>query len=131
MFRGLAKDGSFRSVFIPRWGVHKIIDPFEFQSLGTTYVPKGFVTDLTSFYKEGKHTPAAVCHDADYAKGYIFANGCKVQITRREADQRLVRGMTELGVPKTQRRLIWYGVRLGGWRPWRKYRKAQRQGASV
>jgi hypothetical protein len=87
-------------------------------------VPAGFKTDLASIPrglwnilpKSGRYDRAAVVHDFLYA-----TNG----VTRKQADQVLSEAMTYLKVPAWQRRLIYAGVRVGGWKPWNAYRRQQ------
>lgn len=83
---------------------------------------KGFVTDLASIPRglwniiprTGKYDRAAVIHDVLYKN-----NG----VTRKIADDVLYEAMVTCGVGAFQRRLIYWGVRSGGWVPWNKYRK--------
>lgn len=83
-------------------------------------IPSGFATDLASIPlpgyllpKSGKYDAAAVVHD------YLYQfNGC----TRKEADDVLFEAMTVCGVGAVKKRIIYWGVRLGGWKPWGDYR---------
>jgi hypothetical protein len=86
-------------------------------------VPCGFKTDFASIplglhnilAKSGKYDAAAVVHD------YLYQfNGC----TRLEADRVLLEAMTVCGVGSVKRRIIYWGVRVGGWKPWNEYREA-------
>lgn len=87
----------------------------------TVLVPKGFETDLASiprlFWRVlppiGRYDKPAVIHDWLYRH-----NG----LTRLQADQVLLEAMTAEGVPEWQRTLIFYAVRVGGWKPWNRYR---------
>jgi hypothetical protein len=87
-------------------------------------VPTGFKTDLASIPrglwnvlpKSGRYDRAAVVHDFLYA-----TNG----VTRKQADDVLNEAMTYLKVPTWQRRMIYLGVRVGGWKPWNAYRRQQ------
>lgn len=92
-------------------------------------VPAKFVTDLASIPQLlwnilppiGSYDAAAVVHD------YLYLhNG----VTRAQADAVLNEAMTELEVDSWKRRLIYAGVRIGGWVPWGKYR-AQPQSATL
>lgn len=85
-------------------------------------VPNGFATDLASIPpglwnilpKTGKYDAAAVVHD------YLYQfNTC----SREEADAVLLEAMTVCGVGGVKKRLIYWGVRLGGWKAWRAYRE--------
>ena len=84
-------------------------------------IPSGFATDLASIPtglwnilpKTGKYDAAAVVHD------YLYQfNTC----TRAEADAVLLEAMTVCAVGATKKRIIYWGVRLGGWRAWSRYR---------
>jgi hypothetical protein len=85
----------------------------------------GFKTDLASIPawlwpvlpKIGKWDKAAVIHDHLYASGSVS--------TRADADAVLDEALIVCGVPSFRRGLIVNGVRLGGWKPWNAYRKAQ------
>lgn len=89
--------------------------------LGTLVVPAGFGTDLASIPqvlwsvlpKVGKWDLAAVVHDYLYQTG-----GC----TRTQADAVLREAMIVSGVAGRRRFEIYWGVRLGGWVAWNKYR---------
>lgn len=85
-------------------------------------VPAGFETDLASIPrglwnlipKIGAYDAPAVVHD------YLYAtNG----ITRAQADAVLYEAMTEAGVVRRMRWLIYAGVRLGGRRAWDTHRR--------
>jgi hypothetical protein len=98
--------------------------------------PAGWVTDLTSIpsflplKKEGLHTPASIIHDVLYAEGEIRMEQSgvfqTVPVTRKEADQIYREAMKTLHVKKIKRRLIYWGVRMGGWRAWGRYRKGKK-----
>lgn len=87
-------------------------------------VPVQFKTDLASiprlFWRVlppfGRYDAAAVVHD------YLYQhNG----VTRAQADGVLDEAMGVLGVSNWQRRIIYTGVRVGGWVPWNRYRSGQ------
>lgn len=111
------------------WRLH---EPLTYISRGFKIpVPAGWVTDLTSkpqvifwIKKEAEHTPASIIHDWCYAKGYILSKDkeIKIPISRHTADKIYLQCMKELGVPSTRRNQIYWGVRLGGWASWKKYR---------
>lgn len=92
----------------------------------TIIVPSGFVTDLASIPrglwniipKEGKQNRAGVIHDWLYMTA---EEGC----TRKGADDALREGCLCSGVSARMARVIWLGVRLGGWVVWRRYRRAR------
>lgn len=96
----------------------------------TIVVPEGFVTDLASvpvglwniLPKQGPWDKAAVVHD------YLYVmNG----VTRKEADGVLLEAMQDLKVSAWQSRLIYMGVRVGGWLPWKNYREGRSNGDTV
>lgn len=86
-------------------------------------VPKDFKTDFASIPrvmwrvlpKSGKYDSAGVIHDFLYYTG---------EVSRKEADQVLVEAAAASGVSAATCKLIYAGVRLGGWKPWRTYRNA-------
>lgn len=109
---------------------------------GRVVVPAGWITDLTSIpwwlpwkRREGEHTAASVAHDKLYADGSILTANTTSdgilwlpsRITRKEADELYLEAMLSLGVGPELARMIYLGVRLGGWRPWRRYRRRQSQ----
>jgi uncharacterized protein DUF1353 len=96
----------------------------------TIIVPAGFVSDLASVPRVlwnllpplANYTRAAVVHDFLYV-----TNG----LTRGEADAVLLEAMEATGVSGTSRRAIYAGVRLGGWKPWGRYRRLAQALAEV
>lgn len=86
-------------------------------------VPIGFLTDFASIPrfarviipKLGRYNKAAVIHDAIYKD--IFPGR---RFTRKEADICFLEGMTELGVVKWKRWVMWAAVRVGGYFAWQK-----------
>lgn len=88
-------------------------------------VPKGFVTDLASIPRLlwrilppiGAYDAAAVIHDFLYR-----TNG----VTRKQADAVFNEAMALHQVSALVRWAMYRGVRLGGWVPWNKYRKAEK-----
>lgn len=85
-------------------------------------IPAGFETDFASvpralwviFPPAGLYSRAAVFHDWLYQFGAM---------SRADADRAFLVAMTALGVPWWQREAMYYGVRIGGWLAWRKYKK--------
>lgn len=81
-------------------------------------VPAGFNTDLASIPRalhaviplNGKHRKAAVVHD------YLYVTQKK---TREASDAIFLEAMRTSGVRYTQRYVMYWGVRIGGWAPWR------------
>lgn len=89
-------------------------------------VPAGFITDFASvprifwriFPPTGEYGKAAVIHD--YLYHYPGTRN------RGECDAILFDGMEVLGCGWWTRHLIHKAVRMGGWRPWGKYRDAEK-----
>lgn len=87
-----------------------------FSSLGTIYVPSGFVTDGASIPRIfwnilspfGPYFKAAVVHDYLYSPWNSNFN-------RKDSDQIFLEGMTLLGVSEVKRGLIFNAVRWLGW----------------
>ena len=87
-------------------------------------VPTGFITDLGSvpwifqwLVPAGKRgRKAFVLHD------YLYKYGL---VSRADADGILRRVMKEIDCWKIRYWSAWIGVRLGGWFPWRNYRKEE------
>jgi hypothetical protein len=86
-------------------------------------IPKGFKTDLASiprllrplFQVNGNHRQAAVLHDYLYAKkGRLLV----IKKTRAECDLMFFKAMLQSGVPVWKARLMYFGVRVGGWASW-------------
>lgn len=73
---------------------------------GIIVVPKGFFTDLSTYWLEGKHTRAAIVHD------YVLYDGH----TRAEAADIMNLAMQDLGVSWARRNLILIAIRsYNGW----------------
>lgn len=108
----------------------------------TIIVPKGFVFDgasvprilwtLIGITPDGLHRAAALVHDFIYRYDGFLPNGsfweigmnCEliglpgVRWNRDQADKLFARMLREGGVSKFKRRLMYQGVRLGGWIHW-------------
>jgi hypothetical protein len=87
-------------------------------------VPKNFVTDFASvpwaFRRlidpaRGKHVWAAVLHD------YLYENHVSSGFSREDADLIFYNAMVHYGTNRCQAEIAYYGVRIGGWKPWRDY----------
>lgn len=87
---------------------------------GVSYrVPRGFITDLASIPKpvrglldvNDKHRRAAVLHD------YLY---CVQGLPRAEVDALFLEAMEAVNVQPWKRKLMWAGVRVGGWMYWNK-----------
>ena len=82
-------------------------------------IPAGFVTDLASVSRLlwwvlppfGRYTRAAVVHDFLYS-----GQG----LSRAIADAIFLEAMTDLGVGRWKRWVMYAGVRLGGWQAFKK-----------
>lgn len=89
-------------------------------------VPRGFNTDLASIpigvrniiSPIGRYDKAAVVHDWLYR-----VNG----VTRKQADDVLLEAMKVSNVKGWQQKVIYWGVRIGGWVSWNKYRKLDKK----
>lgn len=99
------------------------------RDFGLIVVPEGTITDLDSVPRlplafwlvKGAAVLAPVIHDWLYQEGRIGLE----DITREDADRIFLEIMEEEGVWWWRRRLIWAGVRAGGWLAWNKHRKAE------
>ncbi len=100
-------------------------------------IPRGFKTDLASVPrlarllvpKLGKYNAAAVVHDRLYKQGEytVLSPGVSYpcDITRKKADDVFNEAMKICGVSPWRRRLIYCGVRVGGWKGWNSHRNAE------
>lgn len=93
----------------------------------TVLVPAGFLTDFASVPEAlwfwispfGKHQEAALIHDCLYGnKGAI--QGIEKKLTRKEADELFYQIMLKDGVNKNKAKAMKLGVRLFGWKYWKK-----------
>ncbi|WP_232289498.1 DUF1353 domain-containing protein [Verrucomicrobium spinosum] len=110
-------------------------------------VPRGFCLDgasvprllwtLTGITPDGLHRAAAVAHDYLYRHAGKLPAGVHRVLspgvgwetagwkdaahvwTREEADRLFARLLRECGVGKRRRRIMYLGVRLGGWMSWK------------
>lgn len=105
-------------------GKWKLLDAYSYKDVT---VPAGEVTDLDSVPRlpfaymltKSATVIGAIIHDHLYRTG---KRSGKV-ITRKEADDLFNEVMVAEGVKDWQRLMIYTGVRVGGWRPWNKYRR--------
>lgn len=104
-------------------------------------VPRGFTLDgasvprllwtLTGITPDGLHRAASVAHDYLYRHAgklregvhRVYSHGtgwvdAEHVWTREEADRLFARLLRECGVGKLRRRIMYLGVRLGGWISW-------------
>ena len=92
------------------------------------HVRRGFVTDFASIPKIfriiipklGRWNKAALIHDAIYQDRSFCLNALRHRLTRQDADLIFLDAMTDLGVAKWKRTLMYLSVRVGGWMAWRK-----------
>jgi len=89
-------------------------------------VPSGFLTDFGSVPDvvdwiipaiSTQADPAYVLHDFHYA---CHRDGFEAVKDRKDADQILYDALLICGVARWRARLIWAGVRSGGWVAWRR-----------
>lgn len=86
-------------------------------------VPHGFVFDFASIPRifwsfigspTGKYGPAALIHD------YLYFTQT---VKRHEADKIFYTIMRILGISRWRRSMMYFAVRLAGWKPWNKRRR--------
>lgn len=96
-------------------------------------IAPGFVTDFASIPRilwavlppsDGDYDAAAVVHDWLYTYADDLTRRIGHAVSRADADAVLLEAMTALGVRPWKRRVIYAGVRIGGWLFWRR-RRAQ------
>ena len=97
------------------------------------HAPIGFVTDFGSIPRllwwvrglnpTGKLRRAYVIHDKLYQAPVIRTATSARTCTREEADQVLLEASEVLGANWIQRRMIYRGVRMGGWVAWNAHRE--------
>lgn len=100
---------------------------YDDEEFGEIIVPSGTVTDLDSIPRlpfahmllKNQTVIGATVHDFAYTLGHIEGR----QITRKQADEIFLRAMEDEGVSWWARRMIYAGVRLGGYFAWSKHRK--------
>jgi hypothetical protein len=118
----------------------KVTSPFEYcigsaDSTIKVVIPTGFFTDFASvprvlwslFPPTGVYGKAAVVHDWLYQTpsltDYDFKDPAESwDITRKECDDILKEAMEVLTVGLWTCRMVYSGVRMGGWKPWNEYR---------
>ncbi|MEN6605901.1 MAG: DUF1353 domain-containing protein [Bryobacteraceae bacterium] len=111
----------------------RLVEEFEFASEvleRIVRVPRGFITDFASIPRflwpllppTGTYGKAAVVHDMLYRHPACVAPAC----TWEEANLTLYEGMVALGVGWLTRHAIFWGVQLGGWATWDRYRQRGR-----
>ena len=88
------------------------------------YIPKGFICDAASTPRAvwamyppiGPWTEGAIAHDL------LYLEGC---CSRATADNVFYDLMLRCNVVKRTRKIMYYAVRVGGWKVWRRYRKLE------
>lgn len=95
----------------------------------------GFYTDFLSipavmrpfFSRTGKSAAAGVIHDALYSTQAYLTDSMRDTyphgLNRKQADRLLKATALELGESKARANTLYWGVRIGGWYVWNKYRK--------
>lgn len=105
---------------VAREGVYLDTDRTEYR------IPVGFETDGGSVPRPlwwwippfGDDAESAyVLHDRLYKDAELYDG-----MTRGKADELLRQAAIAEGLPPARARVIWLGVRSGGWIPWRRYR---------
>lgn len=110
----------------------KLLEPIIYhvgslQSTDKIVIPAGFVTDGGSVPRIlwpivdpwGKASKAYILHDWLYHTG---------ERSRLVSDAILMEAMEVSGVSFTQRKLVFLGVRIGGWYAWGQHRKREKEG---
>ena len=104
--------------------VYKLEVPIEVR------VPAGFTTDFASvprlpvaFLLTGDTAQrAATVHDFLYEFGRPCTHSALV-LTRKQADDLFLQAMTDSGIPRWRRNMMYYAVRAFGGGAWRRYRE--------
>ena len=86
-----------------------------------------FLRDWPMFAVDGASRRPAVGHDDMYARGVLFDGEAERPVDRKTADNFLRVALIAEGVPTATAWAYYWGVRLGGWKPWRRYRELDRQ----
>lgn len=94
---------------------------------GFVFVSRGFKSDLASIPKIfhpvlpklGKYSIPSIIHDFLYESGLF---------SRKESDKIFDYLNKMYGVKLWKRKAIYYGLRVGGWVAWNKYRKQDAEG---
>ncbi|HWL54266.1 MAG TPA: DUF1353 domain-containing protein [Chthoniobacteraceae bacterium] len=126
--------------YIYRWvdegRIYRIVVPAGFICDGAS-VPR-FLWTLIGATPDGLNRAAALVHDFIYRNSGVLPNGSfweeapggrlialiDMPWTRVQADKLFARILREAGVPRLRRRLMYRGVRLGGWMSWHKRKKS-------
>jgi hypothetical protein len=98
--------------------------------VGLVRVPQGFLFDGISLAPNGPKNelmPGAAEHDWLYKTRLLAHDYAGHRVTRLEADRVLRERLRMDGFPRLAV-LYFIGVRIGGWYPWWKYRRAEKRG---
>lgn len=121
-------------------GRKRLASPLSYlASNGVTYtVPAGTESDGASVPRllwwlypafGGQYEPATWLHDDLYARAERYAGTDDWHVSRAEADGLFYEAMREgCGWRASGCEVVFHGVRVGGWWPWRKYRRAASRG---
>lgn len=123
---GIGLNGPLQFELLPNGRSARLIKDYKVRisDSRTITVPAGFETDFASvprlFWRIvppwGRYSPAAVVHDFLYHTGLV---------TRVEADRIFLDLMTKLGVPTWKCRMMYWAVRVGGWKAWNDSRRRE------
>lgn len=116
---------------VRRW---RLEEPLVYRSrIGRTItVPIGFETDGASVPRPlwwlyppfgGEYDRAAIVHDYLYRHAEKFIGDDSGHISRGEVDRLMLEMMDVDEFRLTGRRVVYRGIRSGGWNTWRKHRK--------
>jgi hypothetical protein len=116
----------------------RLLEPLVYVSqVGRPFVADaGFVFDGASVPRPlwwwyppigGKYDEAAVLHDWLYAKAEHYVGDDHGHLSRGDADALMLEAMEATGVRVSAQRVIYSGVRAGGWRAWGKHRRRVRE----
>jgi len=127
---GIGLNGPLRFELMPNGHSAQLIKDYKIRLADNRIitVPSGFETDFASvprlFWRIvppwGRYSPAAVVHDFLYHTGML---------RRSEADRIFLELMKRLSVPFWKRRMMYWAVRVGGWKAWNNSRKRKRSHA--
>ena len=93
-------------------------------------IPAGVTTDFSSvpwyfswIAASEKHDLAGIVHDQLFKWGRWQPHGYKIDRARADEVWRLVAQAGQVSCSPREAWVMWSGLRLGSWRPWRKYRR--------
>jgi len=103
------------------------------------WIDVGFLTDGASVPRflwfwfppfADDYQAAVILHDLLYRNAESFTGSDHGHLSRRECDDLMKEASLALGFRETGAEAMWMGTRIGGWRSWRKHRKAARASAA-